>query len=264
MIKDETSDSWEPFNEDQNDDQNESSAAADDTTDNEDDSSGDDDDDDDEDISDVDEKPPPIKKRKKEKRNVRDYIQPEWITEQIFTCHDCGNTCQGFQASLEHMTDQHCSLENEESIKTYKCIQCSRGFSRKDHLKRHIYSHILESNNPPNEEEEEEEEEDMTSDDLNLNFQDNLQTTEKGSKFRAKLIKENQTILDKITEDQWEAKITELNCYECKDKFTGVSLAFDHMAQFHPVVPNPDDIKDEPNADDQDQTRVKCIGKIVF
>ena len=59
-----------------------------------------------------------------------------------FRCHVCQHTCRGFINSVTHMTthDETPFVPNKSPV---TCVLCGKAFGRRDHLKNHLFYHIL-------------------------------------------------------------------------------------------------------------------------
>ena len=74
--------------------------------------------------------------------------------------------------------------------------------------------------------------------DMMLDFQDDLQYTEKATngkqvrKLRPQRIKENKNILDKIQTSAWGSQVN-LSCQSCQDPFEDVQAAYEHALNIH-------------------------------
>ena len=115
-------------------------------------------------------KSPKIEKRKRgrpKKIDLEDeLINDEWQTSYEFTCCICHVQVQGFQAVLKHMSTKH--KDKTELDPPYRCILCPNTFARREQIKKHLQSHVLEAN------------QDTTDKTDNwLDFEDELQHTEK-------------------------------------------------------------------------------------
>ena len=74
--------------------------------------------------------------------------------------------------------------------------------------------------------------------DMMMDFQDDLQYTEKATngkqvrKLRPQRIKENKNILDKIQTSAWGSQVN-LSCQSCQDPFEDVQAAYEHALNIH-------------------------------
>ena len=67
-------------------------------------------------------------------------IKEDWSTNLPMDCHVCNLQVFGFGASVSHMKEMH--PDHILDSKAYMCIFCSKGFLRRDHLKKHVHSHV--------------------------------------------------------------------------------------------------------------------------
>ena len=83
------------------------------------------------------------------KKEVPDHT--DWVYSHVFACFECSEQVTGFQGALEHVSEKHQDSEQDLDGKpSYPCIVCPSSFGRKEHMKRHLYTHVVEEGNEDN------------------------------------------------------------------------------------------------------------------